>query len=312
MGSLSAIAASGDWFVTVGMWTGAPSEGAESAVLASRDGKDWSLVTLPVTGGSLWDVAASGETFVAVGPGRGANSQIVTGSAGGSWQVALNGQNLGQVVSGNGRFLTGAGVEGGHNVSTNGLDWTMVSVPDSYTLTFDGGQFVSFGAHPGSFSVSQDAVTWSDPATGADPTLSGVFCLATVGEQKLGFASGLCSDPVLSQGCSTVQLLGSKEANIWELPNALPSWMESTDGLRAIASDGQRAVVVSPDTIHVTALPIGSAPWTDIDVRTRDWSLADVAYRDGTFVVVGSSHGGTRMLAAVSSDGVTWTKAALP
>ena len=58
--------------------------------------------------------------------------------------------------------------------------------------------------------------------------------------------------------------------------------------------------------------PVGSAPWIDVDVRPRGWSLADVAYRDGTFVVVGSRDGGARMLAAISADGATWTEVAIP
>lgn len=314
-GRLSAIAASDEWFVTVGTLARPPSEGASSAIFASRDGTRWSVVALPRTDGSLWDVAASGETFVAVGPGRAGNSQVVTGTVGGSWQVVLNGANLGQVVSGNGRFLTGAGVEAGNNVSTDGSAWTAVTVPVHDGLAFDEREFVGFGRLPGSFSISQDGISWTAPAASADPTLNGIFCVATVGEQVLGFGSARCSDPLLSQGCSVVQLLGPKEGDVWELSSTLPAFASGTDSndeLRAIASDGQRAVVVSPNTIHVTPLPIGSQPWTDLDVRPREWSLADVAYRDGTFVVVGSRRGGASMLVATSADGATWTEVSLP
>ena len=299
--------------MTVGVLAGPSSEPSRPAIFASPDGTHWSAVSLPRSEGTLWDVTASGETFVAVGPGYSANSQIVTGSVGGSWQVALNGANLGQVVSGNGRFLAGAG-EGGASVSTDGVTWTLTAVPVGGALAFDGREFLSFGRwdYPLKFSASEDASSWTTPVASADPTLNDLWYLARVGEQMLGFGSGRCSDPLSSQGCSIVQLLGPKDGNVWELSSTLPGWTESIDGLRGIASDGQRAVVISPNTIHVTPLPVGSAPWVDVDVRPRGWSLADVAYRDGTFVVVGSRDGGTRMLAAISADGATWTEVAIP
>lgn len=299
-GTLYAIA------VSEGRWV---AVGSGQTVVESRDGVHWAAAPIHTSEGALWDVAALDDLFVAVGPGMVGNGQTVTGSPDGGWQVELSGQNLGRVVAGNGVFLRTAGVEGGVASSTDGMSWSILPGLGEW-LGFDGTQFVSFSSHDPdqSFMTSTDGVTRTVVAVPAAESFRDVTSLSVLGSQRLGFAVGRCDDEATGAGCKMLQLLGATGADLSQQSITPLPWPVTN---ATIASDGATVVVTAVGAVHVTSLPVGSAPWQDVAMEDPSYVLSDIAYQDGLFVAVGTT-ASNQMLMTSSPDGRTWRRVSLP
>ncbi len=272
-------------------------------ILSSFDAVNWQREMIPEDGGGIFDVAFANGVVVAVGSGGGSNSTIYVHESHG-WLAQAFPQNLEQVISGNGLFLVGAGVEPGSAVSSDGLTWTSAQGPSSGRFAFDGDRFVAIRGN--SWVTSTHGSSWLD---GGASATSSLYELARVGNQLLGFG--------LSAVGEVQQIVATAGSDLSASTVAPVTWSDRTFDLSpsglgralSIASGSSRVVVVTPTVIHVTSLPIGDAGWVDINVKSRGWALADIAWGDGIFVVVGSADAGA--LLATSPDGIHWQEVVL-
>lgn len=306
-GALGGVTATNDGFVAVGYLTTSASGPSSPLVLTSTDGRSWTITTDAPKDGTMGSVAFGNGTIVAVGSGGGANSNIYTKLPGSAWQRKPVGTNDDHVLFGNGVFLVTANVELGATASSDGINWTTASISGQW-FGFVDGRFIAFNTFDASksgYRTSTDGLSWSTP-TMPSPPVSWIYSLAKVGNQILGFADGACDGGICTQDAPYVELLGpagTLPSDLTSSPSQLPAFPPRYQPA-SIATDGARVVVMTATALHTTSLPVGSTGWSTTDVTAQGWTLADLAYRAGTFVAVGQS--GSAPLLASSTDGQHW------
>ena len=286
--------------------------------------------------------------FIAVGSG------VVTSSDGADWDriVWTDGEtapNLTSAASGNGRLAV-VGLEGSIGASDEGGGWTVIRrEPGAFfgasDVAFGAGRFVAVGEAFGPdltlsavILTSLDGVEWS-PVDSGLPGLAGVTYgkgmfvaagTAFVATSTDGhtWAPSLFDAPrqilaivyaddqfVMTGGQGSV--LTSSDGVEWTSRN---SGVSGVTFLRGVAHGGGLFVAVG-DEYDATAKRsvstiITSPDGTDWTVRqsSPSQSLSDVAYGDGTFVVIGQNETydengnlrGTVPIALTSRDGTDW------
>jgi hypothetical protein len=313
-GLLNAVTATDSGWIAVGARKSAPG----SFALTSTDGRAWRSEEVPPDC-SFVDVAFGNGAIVAVGTGVRANSGIGVKPPNGPWQCQLFGTNLDQVIFGNSTFLATYGVEPGAKVSMDGIQWTRSPIGASW-FGFVDGKFAAFGYYGPppqtmGFLTSTDGLSWSDPVAPTAP-IYGIEVLADVGDETMGFGI-TCDTPdcPVDPPPPLVEIRGARGRPLSEL-EVTPSPISPLPF--AIASSATRVVVLSRNLrmstqsfLSTTSVPVGSAPWSEVDIAARGWTLVDVAYAHGKFVAVGT-RGLTESVIVTSVDGISWEEAGLP
>lgn len=230
---------------------------------------------------------------------------------------------------GNGKFVTVAPYTNKAAYSTDGISWTGVTLPLSENWTsiaYGSGQFVIIAANTSNMLFSSDGITWRAGRMPNDAMWSSVTC---------------GDDCFIAVATGTSRYAYSYSGSSWSFDDfpITAEWSDVTyDGNRFIVTAMYNSVVLSGFTYNWTenlnnansysltkvasnenglSVAIGSQyggevcrssdgyTWNSISVNAE--MMADIAYGNGKFVIVGSGN-----KALYSSDGQTWRQTTLP
>ena len=304
-------------------------------VLTSTDGLAWTART---SGSSnhLRGIVHGGGKYVAVG----SSGEILSSPDAVAWTRAISPEtrNLRSVAYGNGAFVT-VGNQGAILRSTNGVDWSAVyyyTYVDLRSVAFVNGTFISVGRY-GYVYTSTDGLAWIynytpqydglyDVAKGTDNYVAvgdrGALLFATNTMQWLNARGGrdmYFADAAYGNGRFIAvgsspdgsNLWSSSDARNWQLTNVAPGIT-----LNAALYAAGKFVIGGNDS----SSGLNRHLWTSSNAI--DWTphtidvgqVQDIAYGNGTFIVVGGSSyylNGVGYIyshnVAFSSDGENWT-----
>lgn len=281
-----------------------------SGVLASSDGADWDRIVW--TDGE----SALNLTSAASGNGRlvvvGLEGSIGASDESGAWTVIRRdpGAFFGasDVAFGAGRFVAVGeafnpdfGLRAVIRTSPDGAEWSLVDsgLPGLAAVTYGKGLFVAAGA--GFVATSADGTTWLPSPFDAPRQL---FAIA-YGDDRFVITGGHGSVFTSSDGVG------------WTSRN---SGVSGATFLRGVAHGGDLFVAVGDEydanakgAVSTIITSPDGADWT-VRHSGASQSLSDVAYGDGTFVVIGQNETrdengnlrGAVPIALTSRDGTAW------
>lgn len=280
-----------------------------SGVLTSSDGADWDRIVWTDGGTVNLTGAASGNGRLVV---VGLEGSIGASDEGGGWTVIRRdpGAFFGasDVAFGAGRFVAVGeafnpdfGLGAVIRTSPDGIEWSPVEsgLPGLAAVTYGKGIFVAAGA--GFVATSADGIAWVPSPFDAPRQL---FAIA-YGDGRFVITGGHGSVFTSSDGVE------------WTSRN---SGVSGVTFLRGVAHGGGLFVAVGDEydaaakrSVSTIITSRGGAAWT-VRHSGASQSLSDVAYGDGTFVVIGQNetydeNGNLRSavpIALTSQDGTDW------
>lgn len=311
---------SGTQFVAVGL---------NENILTSPDGVTWTVRRNITSSVILYSVIWDGSKFVTIGN----SSKKLTSTDGITWNaisVGLISTNLNDVVWDGTRFIIGYVTTLAS--STDGINWsTLATLPGTFfRIAYSGTNYVYFTSGNTIYS-SPDAVTW----TMSTSMISTSYAIIWDGSKYIiGGTFGYIAD-------SATGLIGSwtvRQANTFRTISSIhktsvsgaPSYI-ADGGVLLHSSDGvtwtnkerlytQRIATNGSTYIGVGATDIAKSTdgvnWTSIASAipgfqsTRLTGMNDIAYGNGTWVIVNTSGNGTHSFIYYSNDdGVSFTAA---
>lgn len=263
--------------------------GSSGTVITSPDATAWTQREADIIKTTLYDVHHGNDLFVAVGGDEREkdNSGVITTSPDGINWTARASQTFGTlraVTYGNGLYVA-VGNNGTVVTSSDGVSWMQRTAVTSQSLNgvaYGNGLFVAVGGGAGHKETvvltSTDGVTWMPPNPGVDDGLFGIT-----------FANGR----FVAVGNNRIVLISTDGTNwaqgrIESPPGAVTFFaVQYANGLHVAVGSGLVATSTDGGIWNVTRSDIAE--------------IHDVAYGNGTFVVVG--HGGAIV---ASPDGSSW------
>jgi hypothetical protein len=253
-----------------------------------------------VDGGDYVGETVLGITFTTQPQSTTANSSLSLGN----WtQRTLSSSNArSNIAYGNGAFVATSYTANGTR-STDGVTWANTSISAGNaslsgwsSLIYGGGQFVAVGATDSAASTSY-ASTSGDGSTW---TLRTITQSSSSGFTAVAYGNGVYSAVGGGRGAS------SSDGVNWTL-RTLP-----TANYLAIAY-GNGAFVATSSSSTVARSTNGAA-WTSESILPSQSGLVwRVTFGNGVFVAVSrSASGAGSLIAATSTDGITWTQRTLP
>ena len=230
---------------------------------------------------------------------------------------------------GNNRFITVAPYTNQAAYSMDGINWTAVTLPltENWTsIAFGSGQFVIVAANTSNMLFSSDGISWRTGRMPSDATWTSVTCgdgcfiAVASGTSRYAYSYSGSSwnfdDFPITAEWSDVSYDGSRfivtaQYNNIVLNGFTYNWTEcdnnaSSYSLTKVASNnnGYSVAIGSQYGGEVCWSSDGSI-WNSVSVNGE--MLADIAYGNGKFVIVGVGN-----KALYSSNGQTWQEATLP
>lgn len=289
--------------------------GGDGVVATSPDGTTWTRHD--VSGGDVWSPVAVGSGWMMLGGVSSADS-LLTSPDGVTWTskplpAAAAGTEPIQLIYQNGIYVM-LGYSGGSLVSTDGTNWTKLSLT-GFRVAYGNGVFVVSGGDKPVWST--DGMTWTastqnvsfndlmfgnghflgtnglDTYTSTDGktwTLAG-HSTAYIGSDGMSFVNGKFYETTSSGYFSTV------DGTSWTavtLPLDTVSFMASGGG-KVVAVGYEGGIASGPDADHLSVV--------NPDQNGGDFGGA--FYADGTYLF---TSGGV----VSSKDGKTWTAATIP
>ena len=243
------------------------------------------------------DIAYGDGRFVAVGQDRG--GKMAYSSDGVTWTVVSNstfGRSwISGIAYGLNRFVA-VGHEGTIAYSSDGINWTAVKKTpfrrnDIYGVVYGNGMFVAW-AFAKDMAYSPDGITWTAVKN-------------TPFKGKEGIKIVHCGDKFFAfhHTYETDRIASSTDGKTWTVVKSNPLGKKAPIYTVAHANGqfvalGIQTLAYSPDGITWTA----EAASLYVPIFLYSAGVNDIAYGDGTFVIVGSN-GKT----AYSSDLINWT-----
>jgi len=267
--------------------------GENGVVLKSSDGENWDGFSSGLASGFV-GITFADEQYVAVG----AAGLVATSPDATVWteRPTMIGRSLSAVAYGNGLYVA-VGVSGTIQVSEDAINWDLTFSTTGETLLdviFSAGRFVACGSG-GKILVSTNGRNWAAAESGSDKILA-----------NIDYVDGRYL------ACGQLgEILTSPDASTWTHQES-----GSSELLRAAASGNQFTCV--PGALNTLITSSDLMAWQPrVSGVPGTPGLADVAFGQDKFVIVGDSHlnelseqVGTILTSGVPApEGVEWTQA---
>lgn len=311
---LSTVIAAHDALIAVGFSDAshpAADRMASALMLVSCDGETWRPSDLPEHSGRLYTAAYGNDTLVVTGAMEPSDTGALTfiRRRGEAWQTFENSEQLGELIFGNGVFLS-YGASPAVRVSTDGVQWesTTLGAASGFVgrIVFDGDRFIAY--HDSTFQTSRDGRVWSEPSAPQEYTTCNAF--HALQDQMVGFCmtrkppSGPWDDV---PSYRVYQLVGPRmsQPSDWSAVEVAPAMRYATSHL-ASNENVLVGLFVGP-LPSVMQLPVGSAAWETQapSETTASLQLVSLTRNAGRFVAVGNQ-------IVSSEDGRGWRIQRIP
>ena len=304
-------------------------------LLTSTDAVTWTPQTVA---NNVWSSVAYGNgIFIALASGG--TYRTMTSPDGINWTQNTTlwpDHDYSDIAFGNGIFVALVSNQNYVRTTTDGVNWTSRTIPQSSDwndITFANGLFVAV-SYDGTNRImtSPDGINWTTLAAPADANYTGVV----YGDGEFAFVSDNMPAVIRSGGCGTGQNTCSLGSYTLVTAPQMNDWRAIAYGkglFVAGAATGTSRLMTSPDgvnwTLQTPADGVSTIIYANNQFVYQAWSSAftspdginwtqrnhgfganwfDMAYGNGTYVAVASNGNYLRS----TDNGVTWTQATAP